>query len=518
MTGQHPLRGLPPNERTLLRLLARQAERHGPKALLRTDAGVLGYAEALERAAHVASRLHLAGIGDGDVVMAMSDSRSEIIELWLGCAWLGAVLAPLNTALQGLALTHALSLLEPGLVVVEKPFEERIRGQCSSAGIWVLEPPTAAGSGLAQFAGSGGPPPAVELRPETPAALLFTSGTTGPSKAVICPYGQWFWWGVVISELLELEPEDVLYTNLPLFHTNALSAFWQALVTGATIYIGPRFSGSRYWDRVRAAEATVGYLLGTMAHILAKQPALPGDHDHKLRVALSPATRDDVSAIFLKRFGVALIDAWGSTEANAAIGAIAGSAPPGTMGRLIDGFEARVIDESGAALPDGVPGELVLRSSLPFAFSSGYLRMPEATVEAWRDLWLHTGDRVVREDGVYRFVDRIKDAIRRRGENISAWEVEQAILLHPAVTAAAVVGVPAELGEEEVLAIVVPQDGANVTPPELIEFCEPLLPRFALPRYVEIAAELPVTPSGRVEKYRLRERGIGADTWDRGAA
>ncbi|HKI92789.1 MAG TPA: AMP-binding protein, partial [Gaiellaceae bacterium] len=427
------------------------------------------------------------------------------------------ILAPLNTALRGPALEHALSLVEPRIVVSEQSLHERLdRVAVASAGIrWELtvngEPPAEGET----YPGPGETTPAEPVQPGDAAALLFTSGTTGPSKAVICPHGQWFWWGVIVSELLELREEDVLYTNLPLFHTNAMSAFYQALLTGATIHVGPRFSGSRYWDRVRQADATVGYLLGTMAHVLVKRDPQDDDRSHRLRVALAPGTKADVAIEFHERFGVELVDAWGATEANAAIGAACGEAPPGTMGHALDGFEARVVDQDGIELPDGVPGELVLRSTLPFAFSSGYFGMPEATVEAWRDLWLHTGDRVVRRDGVYAFVDRLKDAIRRRGENISAWEVEQVLLAHASVTAAAVVGVPAELGEEEVLAFVVPRTGEDVDPGDLIRFCEPLMPDFALPSYVEVLSGLPLTPSGRVEKYRLRERGLTPSTWDR---
>ena len=185
------------------------------------------------------------------------------------------------------------------------------------------------------------------------------------------------------------------------------------------------------------------------------------------------------------------------------------------MGRVVDGFEARVVDQDDGDLPDGVPGELILRSRLPFAFATGYHGMPEATIAAWRNLWLHTGDRVVRQDGIYTFVDRLNDAIRRSGENISAWEVEQTLLAHPDVLGAAVVGVPAELGEDEVMAFVVARPGRQPRPEDLVVFCQPRLASFAAPRYIEFVDELPLTATGRVEKYRLRERGVTEATWDR---
>jgi crotonobetaine/carnitine-CoA ligase len=189
------------------------------------------------------------------------------------------------------------------------------------------------------------------------------------------------------------------------------------------------------------------------------------------------------------------------------------------MGRVRPGYEARVVDEHDQEVPDGTAGELVVRSDEPFSFASGYFGLPDKTVEAWRNLWFHSGDRVVRDpDGTYRFLDRIKDSIRRRGENISSYEVEQALLAHPDVTAAAAVAVPSDLGDDEVLAVVVPRPGAQLDPADLIRFCDGRLAYFAIPRYVELAAELPLTANGKVEKFRLRERGVTARTWDREAA
>jgi crotonobetaine/carnitine-CoA ligase len=188
------------------------------------------------------------------------------------------------------------------------------------------------------------------------------------------------------------------------------------------------------------------------------------------------------------------------------------------MGTVRPGFAARVVDEHDASVPDGRPGELVLRHDPPFAFADGYWAMPEQTVRAWRNLWFHTGDRVVRDaDGWYRFVDRAKDAIRRRGENISSWEVEQVLLEHEAVQSAAVFPVPSELGEDEVMAAVVLEAEARLTPAHLIGHCEPRLAYFAVPRYLEFVSELPVTENGKVRKQVLRERGVTPATWDREA-
>jgi crotonobetaine/carnitine-CoA ligase len=247
----------------------------------------------------------------------------------------------------------------------------------------------------------------------------------------------------------------------------------------------------------------------------ARSPA-PEDRGHRVRVALAPATPAELHNTFRERFGILLVDGYGSTETNAVIGCRWDDQRPGFMGRVRDGFEARVVDEDDQELPDGTAGELVLRHSAPFSFATGYFGQPEKTVEAWRNLWFHSGDRVVREaDGYFRFLDRIKDAIRRRGENISAWEVERALQSHPDVETAAVIPVPSELGEDEVMAYVVLRRGAEPDPVRVLRHCESRIAYFALPRYVDFVDELPLTSNGKVAKFRLRERGVTETTWDR---
>jgi carnitine-CoA ligase len=479
----------PPAERTLPALLERQAERDGDRLLVRADSTERTVGQMRDTAARRAGALAAEGIGAGDRVAVISENRLEVLELWLGCAWLGAIFVPVNTALKGIQLEHVLSDAEPKLVLSEHELP------ALSAGEPVLR---------------------CDAQPGDPAAILYTSGTTGPAKGVVCPQEQWYWWARLTGEVLGIGPDDVLYTCLPLFHTNALNTFCQALLWGATYALGPRFSASRFWGRCAEAEGTVTYLLGPMVSILLRQPPSPDDRAHRVRIALAPATPGELHEPFGERFGVKLIDAWGSTETNIVLSNTHADNRPGTIGRVLDPFEARVVDEHDSDVPDGTPGELVLRSWEPNAFATGYFRQADATVEAWRNGWFHTGDRVIRDPhGSFRFVDRIKDVIRRRGENISAFEVEQALQSHPDVAAAAVIPVPSELGEDEVMACVVLRDKAALEPTELVEFCEERLARFAVPRYVELLEELPLTPSGKVEKYKLRVRGVTAATWDR---
>jgi carnitine-CoA ligase len=498
---------VPFQARTLPALLERQAELHEQRPLVRVGEAELSYRQVRDLAAQSGGRLLGAGIQPGDRVAMMSENRLELLELMLGCVWIGAIAVPINTASRGPQLEHILSNSGPRLLAVESALLDVFDRRPEE--VWVLDalPP------------AGPPAPAAALAPGDIAAILYTSGTTGPSKGVRCPHGQLYWWGILVSESLGIAENDVLYTCLPLFHTNALTAFVQALVSGATYTLGERFSASRFWARAAEAGADVTYLLGAMVSILMARPSQPFEHEHNVRVALAPATPARLFDHFRERFGVQLVEGYGSTETNCAIAAPHPSeGRGGYMGTVRPGFHARVVDEQDHPVPDGTPGELVLRHDEPFAFADGYHAMPDQTVRAWRNLWFHTGDRVVRDaDGWYRFLDRAKDAIRRRGENISSWEVEQVLVEHPAVQAVAVFPVPSALGEDDVMAAVVREPSAQVTPDELVVYCEPRLAYFAIPRYIEFVAELPLTENGKVRKQVLRERGVRPGTWDREA-
>jgi crotonobetaine/carnitine-CoA ligase len=362
-------------------------------------------------------------------------------------------------------------------------------------------------------------PPAADLGPGDTLAILYTSGTSGLSKGVCCPHVQFYWWGRIAARNLEIAESDVLYTSLPLFHTNALNACFQALVTGATIICDERFSASRYFDRLEATGATVTYLLGAMVPMLLAQPPAAAERRQRARIALAPGVPERFHAAFAERTGIALLEGYGSTETNFALGGTLDEQRPGTMGRVAPEFDAMAADEHDAAVPDGTPGELLLRSHIPYAIATGYFGMDDKTVEAWRNLWFHTGDRVVRDaDGYFRFLDRTKDAIRRRGENISSYEVEQVLLAHPAVAAVAVYAVRSDLAEDEVMAALVYKTGQAIAPETLLDFCQPRMPYFAVPRYLRVLDDLPRTENGKIRKFRLRDEGITGDAWDRDAA
>uniref|UniRef100_UPI003100F7D2 AMP-binding protein n=1 Tax=Neorhizobium sp. EC2-8 TaxID=3129230 RepID=UPI003100F7D2 len=353
-------------------------------------------------------------------------------------------------------------------------------------------------------------------RPSDTMAILYTSGTTGLSKGVCCPHAQYFWWGVHTAALLGVADDDVLLTCLPLFHTNALNTFFQALLTSAPVYIESKFSASRFWTSLAESGATVTYLLGAMIPILLSKEPSEADRGHRTRITLAPGVPSQFHAPFTERFGVSIIDGYGSTETNFVIGGLPHEQRLGKMGKARPGFELAVFDEDDNEVADGTPGELVVRSHEPFSIATGYFGMPEKTVEAWRNLWFHTGDRVTKDgDGYVQFLDRMKDAIRRRGENISSFEVEQVLVAHPAIENAAVFPVQSELAEDEVMAAIVLKKDATVSAADILDFCQPRMSYFSVPRFVDFVEALPLTENGKVQKYKLIASGVTGATWDR---
>jgi carnitine-CoA ligase len=513
-------------ERTLPAMLTRQAERHGERTLLRLADTSWSFIEARQIAAGMAARLRAAGLGPGDRVAILCGNGPAIMQVYLGCAWAGLVAVPINVASRGAQLEHILKNCGATLAVVDADLVGQLVATegCGAPlnQLWIVgesrcEVPSS-------YRASRLPCPAEpvlphDVRPGDTVAILYTSGTTGPSQGVCCPQAQYFWWAAHSATLLGIVEGDVLLTTLPLFHTNALNAFYQALLTGSTLVVERRFSVSDFLPALQRHGATVTYLLGAMVPMLLSRPEAAGERDHTTRIALAPAVPAEYHREFTRRFGIALLDGYGSTETNFVLGDFVGDQRPGTMGQLRPGFEALVLDEDDNAMPDGQPGELALRSREPFAFATGYFAMPDKTVEAWRNLWFHTGDRVIREaDGRFRFLDRMKDAIRRRGENISSYEVEQVILGHPAVANVAVFPVRSEMAEDEVMAAIVLHAGASLAALELLDFCAPRMPYFAVPRFVDFVTALPTTESGKVQKFRLRERGVTPASFDSVAA
>ena len=526
MSADDILAAFPPADRTLPTMLQRQARHYGDRILFKCGGASWRFDQAPDIAARFAGTLAAAGIRAGDRVAIMCSNRPDFLEAYLGCAWLGAIAVPINTAARGPQLRHILSNSGARLLVIEAELLDAFR-HVDLSGV-ALERMWLIGDGAPlSFYGiavSNVPPrnDALALAAIDPAqtvAILYTSGTTGPSKGVCCPHAQYFWWGCHGIRNLGLREGDVLCTTLPLFHTNALGTFHQALLTGATLVTEPRFSASRFWQTLIEHRATITYVLGAMVPILLSREPSPDERAHEVRLALAPGVPANLLTAFEQRSGIRLIDGYGSTETNFVIGGMRADTHPGWMGKVCDGFDARIVASDGNDAPDGEPGELVLRADEPLAFATGYFALPDKTAEAFRDGWFHTGDRAVRDvDGYYRFVDRLKDAIRRRGENVSSFEVEQVLLSHPEVANAAVFPVPSDLAEDEVMAAIIRRPDSALTEHALCDFCQPRLAKFAVPRFIEFVDELPVTESGKVQKFKLRDRGVTDRTWDRDAA
>lgn len=499
---------IPLNAMTIPQLLDSSAEEYGDRVFLRVGRTERTYRQTRQAAATTAGALAARGCRPGDRVAALLSNRVEFVDLILGCAWLGAALVPLNTGLRGRSLRHVLREAAPSFLLTEAEAAGRVVESGYRGTLWTVGEEDAPGPGEAEAL-----PPAT-VRPYDTASILFTSGTTGTPRGVRCPHAQFAWWGRNVADSLRLTSDDVLYTCLPLFHTNALNALAQAMVAGAAYALDERFSASKYWARVAETDATVIHLLGAMVPMLLAQPPGEQDRGHRAWRGLSPATPGPAWEPFRERFGVTLVDGFGSTETNLVIGSTPAQQRPGLIGTVRDGFSARVVDEALVPVPDGTPGELLVRSQQPFAFCTGYLGESAPPPHSWRS----TGDRVIREpDGWFRFVDRIKDVIRRRGENISSYEVEAAVRSHPAVAEAAAFPVASELAEDEVMVAVVVRPGTVLDLEDLTRHCARELPAFAVPRYIETVPSLPLTETGKVRKAVLRERGVTAATWDRPA-
>jgi crotonobetaine/carnitine-CoA ligase len=522
MTTEFPI-SVAPADRTLPRLLELQAARHGDRVLFACGDESWTFNRAAEIAARMAGSLRAAGVQPGDRIAVLCPNRPELVRVVLGCGWLGAIAVPINAAAKGPQLRYVLENSAARLLVVDATLAA-VLDHCPLDGlrlerIWIIgDAPArrATDRPVEAFTADAAPVAADAIKAGDTLAILYTSGTTGPSKGVCCPHAQFYWWGSHSARFLALRHDDVLCTTLPMFHTNALNTFFQALLTGATLVLEPRFSASGFWPAMVRARASVGYLLGAMVPILLAQPPSDDERRHGMRVALAPGVPAELRPQFKRRTGVDLIDGYGSTETNFVIGDRVADQRPGSMGRLAPGFAARVVDEHDNPLAAGVAGELVLRADEPFAFATSYFAMPEKTVEAWRNLWFHTGDRVVMDqDGCFAFVDRLKDSIRRRGENISSFEVEQVLAGHAAIATAAVFPVRSELAEDDVMVAIILKPGQTIAPEELLRYCEPRLPYYALPRYIDFVDVLPTTENGKVRKTELRAQGVTATTWDR---
>ncbi len=501
------------------------------------------YAQTLATAERVGRGLIASGAARGDRVLLMMPNCSAHIFGWLGSAMAGLVEVPINTAYRGTFLSHQVATTTPTIAIVDASFVDRfialpdasrsirqfyICGDIHAVAHAVVELEMAGFAArpwtdlIAGQTFDGVGLPSVVGRDL--GSIFFTSGTTGLSKGVMMPHAHMHLFADQCVSLTRLTADDVYLSVGPLFHGNSqFLAAYPALIAGSRYVMHERFSASEWTNQIREAQATVTNFVGVMMDFVWQQPVREDDADNVLRCIFAAPTASSILDGFKQRFGIeAFVEVFGLTETCMPILTPYGvDRPPGAAGRLnADWFDIRLVDsETDEEVAIGDVGELVVRAKVPWTTCQGYFAMPDKTVEAFRNLWFHTGDGLRRDDdGWYYFVDRLKDAIRRRGENISSYEVEQGLVSHPVIAEVAAIGVPAdqEAGEDEVMVFLVLEPGAAVEPADLWAFADEHLPAFAVPRYLRFVEQLPKTPSEKIRKIELREQGIDAQTHDRG--
>ena len=498
-------------------LCERRTDEHADRVVLDFDGGLWTWVELIEAAETLAGGLAAAGVAAGQVVGHMSPNHPQAVVTMLALLRLGAVECPVNAGLRGRQLAHVLDHSGAKLLIVDGSLADRVAEQLPSApGVQtvVLRGGGQAPEGVRlvdydELRRSGSlPPPFRPPRSGDPMNIIYTSGTTGPAKGAVLPQAFPIEQACIKIEQWGLTADDVMFSALPLYHVNArFSTLGTALVVDGRAALVSRFSASTFWDQVRRSGATEVGVVGAVSSILLRQEPGPADGGHRVRMMHGAAGIPmDRRADFEERFGLRLVTGFAMTET----GHFSTTSPDDPMrykasGRPVPQYKAAVVDADDNEVPPGTVGELVVRPRVPGAMMTGYHRQPEATLAAFRNLWFHTGDlATIASDGYIRWVDRAADAIRRRGEMISSTEVERAVCELDTVAECAAVGVPSDLGEEEVKLVVVAEPGKTIDPAALQRHCQATLPDFCQPRYLEILEELPKGATHKVNKHQLR--------------
>jgi len=517
--------------RVIHKVLDEQVKKHGNRSFMYFKDSEFGYEDLNQRANRIACGLQRSGIKKGDKVAIMLPNCPEFVFLMVGLSKLGAVEVPINTAHKGDLLTYMLDNPDARVLIAANQFMDRLKPVLPDAtrierviivdfegeGMPKLNKSVEDWADVINNDGSYKP---VDVLWSDPYGIMYTSGTTGPSKGVLLPQNYALYMGEIIIEAAEYSESDCLYNALPFFHGNAqVLSFMPALMSGARMVLAERFSASRFWGDVKRYGCTEFNYLGGIIPILSKADPKPDDPDNPIRVMLGAAAPKDIFEAFEKRFGVKLVEVYGMNEIGLPLMANLRDRRPGSCGKVHPDCIVKVVDDDGLEVGPNTPGEMLVRPLKPYCMLSEYYRMPNKTIEAWRDLWFHTGDFAqYDEEGYFYFVDRKKDALRRRGENISSYEVEKVINSHPSVLESAAIAVKSELGEDEVMICLTLKEGQSLPPKELMAHCEKRMAYFMVPRYVRIMDKLPKTPTERIQKVTLREEGVTKDTWDREAA
>ena len=526
----------PLEERTIGRILAEKAARIPARTFLLWAGRSYSYGDLEALTNRYANGFAAHGIGHGDHVAVMLPNCPEFYWATWGLGKLGAVAVPINTAAKGEMLRYFIDQSDATCVVVDDEWVERVasiaaqlpkvrrwfyRGSrpLANCGLGSVAAPVAAFAAL--DSGDESRPPLDAVAHDDTQLIMYTSGTTGPSKGVMCPHSQGHAVGRAATIDFGYQPDDVLYTCLPLFHANAIwFSSYAALWADAAVALAPRFSATRFWSDIRATGATQFNALGAMTNIIWKLPPGPHERDHRLRLCMAVPVPKEIYREIQQRYGVKLTSVFAMSE-NFSVTCFTADDPPekaGSAGRARGACELRIVDDDGNALPADEVGEIRILPLQAGSMMKGYYNMPAETARAFVDGWFCTGDRgYLDADGYLYFVDRKKEAIRRRGENISAYEVELILSRHPAILEVAAIPVASEMSEDDVMVYVVLRPGETMAHADVVHFAAEHMSYFMVPRFVEFIESLPKTATEKLEKYKLKQdaQARRAELWDR---
>lgn len=506
-------------QRTLGAVLYDRAKRWPAAAAIVCAGETLTYYELLSRAEKRSAQLRDLGLDKGDSVLLMMHNTLDFVDTWLGAALAGIVEVPINTDYKGEMLRHVIADSGASVIITQVEFLPRIEETYWSSSLQrvvVIDPSTEKETGakleVHTFAEATVAPKTEgeSIRERDLVAVMYTSGTSGPAKGVEISHRHAYEYANAVREFLTLTPEDVYYAPLPLFHiAGQWAVFYASMIAGCPVVLKRRFSVAEFWEDCRSHAVTATFLLGAMAQFLQRQPPQPNDRDNPVDRVLMVPLVDELDA-FRKRFAVQATTCYASTETCAPIGAGYDVDKPGVAGQCRQGYELRIVDEHDEEVPAGEVGELVIRHAEPWVTMVGYRNNPVSTARALRNMWLHSGDAMRLDDeGRYHFVDRVDDALRRRGENISSFEVEREVYAHDAVLECAAIGVPSRYTEDDLVVVCVAKPGRALKAEDLTEFLRNRMPRFMIPDQVVVTDEIPKTPTGKLKKQSLRERFAG---------
>jgi acyl-CoA synthetase (AMP-forming)/AMP-acid ligase II len=503
-------------------VLAARAEADPDAELVRFPPGRrLGVGQLTDGARSIAARLARL-VPAGTRVATCLPPGPEAVEVIFGLALLGAVEVPLALDVTEPAAAALLAASGARLVITAAEVLAANPGLTAAAGgrtvLLTGGTPAPGHPLLAELA--PGPLPARGPRPGDPLAIMSTSGTTGRSKGAVLPHFAALRHARRVRATMGYGPDDVLLNVFPWNHINVRhAALLPALLSGARLVARPRFSASGFWDTCRDEGVTAFNFMGAMLAILDRRPPGPDDTGHAVRLAYGGPAPRDLALRFRERFGVTPLEAYACTELGDVAASTTGTWRPGTAGRVVPEYDVAILDELGRALPPGETGQIAVRPRWRDITFAGYAGDPDATAAAWRDGWFGTGDRgVLDADGYLSFAGRRADVVRRRGENIATWDVEEAVRAMPGVVDVAALGVASELTEQELLVVLERAPGSRADGPAVHAWCRDKLPRHAVPRYVRVVNDLPRTPNGKVRKAALAEAGVDRFTWDAEAA